>query len=420
MTMRGLTLLNRARELFEQEALLLPGLYVDHEVYELEKERIFAKTWIFLAHESEIPRPGDYVVRYVCDDSFLVCRTDSGEIRVLYNMCRHRGAQLCRAERGNTSTFVCPYHGWTFKNTGELVGVPYEAEIFGSQKLDKKKWSLYSPRVEKLYGMIFVNLDPDAPSLREFLAGAEWYLAFYFEGGLKVCGPPHRWIVHANWKVGEENFIGDDYHVGFLHRSTLQVGIIPAEYDFLKHGVMVHCGPWGGFFISSGFPPFVHHPAEALEGIRQKLTPEQVAIVERRLLLGNSSLFPNLSFLVPGAPYLTVRIWRPLGAEQMEIWSWCFVPEEAPEEFTQEAYRAYILQFGPSGTVEQDDTEAWNSITRACRGMLANRIPLNSQMGLNHWEPIADWPGPGTAYPFGFTEFNQRHFWRLYFKYMLG
>jgi phenylpropionate dioxygenase-like ring-hydroxylating dioxygenase large terminal subunit len=416
--MRGINLLESAKELFEKEALLLPGLYVDPEVFELEKERIFARSWVFLAHESEIPRPGDYVMRYICEDSFLVCRTENGEISVLYNMCRHRGTQLCRAERGNTVAFRCPYHGWTFKNTGELIGVPYESEVFGG--INKREWSLYSPRVETLYGMIFVNLDPEAPSLKEFLAGAEWYLAFYLEGGMEVCGPPHRWIVPANWKVGAENFIGDDYHVGFLHRSALEVQIIPAPYDFLKHGVMVHCGPWGGFLIGGGFPSLVHYPSELHEEIKRKLQPGQVAVIEKQLLLGNSTLFPNLSFLVPGAPYLTIRVWRPLGAERMEIWSWCLVAREAPEEFKQSAYRAYVLQFGTSGTVEQDDTEAWSSITRACKGIVANRIPLNSRMGLDCWEPSADWPGPGTAYPFGYIEANQRSFWRLYFQYMLG
>ena len=80
---------------------------------------------MFLAHESEIPTPGDYVVRRIVDDSFIVCRDEAGAIRVLFNMCLHRGMQVCRSELGNTSHFRCPYHAWTYKNTGELIGVPF-------------------------------------------------------------------------------------------------------------------------------------------------------------------------------------------------------------------------------------------------------------------------------------------------------
>src|SRR5713226_6232926 len=109
---------------------MLPArVFNDADIHELEKERIFSRTWMFLAHESEIAKPGDYVQRYIADDSFIVARDETMAIRVLFNACRHRGTLLCRAEMGNAPYFRCSYHGWTYKNTGELLSVPHHQEI---------------------------------------------------------------------------------------------------------------------------------------------------------------------------------------------------------------------------------------------------------------------------------------------------
>ena len=102
-------------------------IYGDPEIFALERDRLFARSWVFLAHESEIPDPGDYVVRRVLADSFIVARDESGVVRVMFNMCLHRGMQVCRAEMGNASHFRCPYHAWTYRNDGRLAGLPFHA-----------------------------------------------------------------------------------------------------------------------------------------------------------------------------------------------------------------------------------------------------------------------------------------------------
>ena len=99
-------------------------VYADPEIFALERDRLFARSWVFLAHESEIPDPGDYVVRRVLADSFIVARDESGVVRVMFNMRLHRGMQLCRAEMGNASHFRCPYHAWTYRNDGRLAACP--------------------------------------------------------------------------------------------------------------------------------------------------------------------------------------------------------------------------------------------------------------------------------------------------------
>src|SRR4051812_20923487 len=114
-----------------REGMVPAQIYGGQEGFQLERERVFGRSWFFLAHESEIPEPGDYVVRRIVDDSFIVVRDEDGVVRVLFNMCLHRGMQVCRTELGNASHFRCPYHAWTYKNTGELTGVPFHDDAYG-------------------------------------------------------------------------------------------------------------------------------------------------------------------------------------------------------------------------------------------------------------------------------------------------
>ena len=116
-----------------RQGMIPAHIYGDPEIFALERDRLFARSWVFLAHESEIPDPGDYVVRRVLADSFIVARDESGVVRVMFNMCLHRGMQVCRAEMGNASHFRCPYHAWTYRNDGRLVGLPFHAEAYGGR-----------------------------------------------------------------------------------------------------------------------------------------------------------------------------------------------------------------------------------------------------------------------------------------------
>ena len=122
-------------------------IFNDREIYELEIEKVFGKAWCFLAHESEIPRPGDYVTRYIANNNIIVARDEKGQIHAHLNMCRHRGNMMCKSEMGNASHFRCSYHGWVYKNSGELIGVPYFNEAY-DRKLRRADWGLVKVRID--------------------------------------------------------------------------------------------------------------------------------------------------------------------------------------------------------------------------------------------------------------------------------
>ena len=141
--------------------LIAPAVFSDPDLYQAELRRVFTRTWVFLGHESEIPNRGDFVQRNIGEDPFIVIRDDNGDVRVLLNACRHRGATVCRVQAGNARMFVCPYHGWTYTNSGELSGVP--VRNLGYAKLKLSDWGLYAaPNVAVYSGLIFANLDKDA------------------------------------------------------------------------------------------------------------------------------------------------------------------------------------------------------------------------------------------------------------------
>ena len=139
----------------------------DQEVHDLEQRQLFARAWCFLAHETEIPQPGDYVTRYIGNNNLIVARDEHGVVHASLNMCRHRGNVMCKAEMGNASHFRCSYHGWTYKNSGELIGVPYMKEGYEG-RLRRKDWALVGVRVESYGGLLFGCLDILGVRLQKF------------------------------------------------------------------------------------------------------------------------------------------------------------------------------------------------------------------------------------------------------------
>ena len=127
-------LLQRCAELLRSPAGAVLGclaynyngeIFVSDEIYRQEQEQVFARAWLFIGHESQIPKPGDYLTSSMGEESVILCRDQTGRIHVFLNSCRHRGMKVCRYDEGNTTVFTCPYHGWSYGTDGRLVGVPF-------------------------------------------------------------------------------------------------------------------------------------------------------------------------------------------------------------------------------------------------------------------------------------------------------
>ncbi|MCV7196872.1 aromatic ring-hydroxylating dioxygenase subunit alpha [Mycobacterium angelicum] len=419
-------------------------IYNDTELFALETERLFSRTWMFVAHESEIPQDGDYVVRRVLDDSFIIARDSSGKVQAFFNMCLHRGMQVCRAEMGNASNFRCPYHGWTYRNDGRLTGLPFHRDAYGGDEgFTKGQTLLPAPSLGNYNGLIFINLDPNAEPLADFLGDFRFYLDYYTRQstqGLQVRGP-QRWRIKANWKIGAENFAGDMYHTPHTHASIVEIGLFrEPKAQKRKDGATYWADCGGG--TTYKLPPggfeermrYVGYPDEMIARIKEMWTPQQQQVVgEDGFMISAATCFPNLSFVhnwpkLPESeqvlPFISIRQWQPISANETEVCSWFAVDAAAPEQFKRDSYKAYLMCFGSSGMFEQDDVENWVSLTTTAGGSMARRLLLNSRMGLLHDDrPVSpelsaeSFHGPGRA-QVGYNEYNQRELLKLWAQHL--
>src|SRR5262245_26401311 len=138
--------------------LLNRRIFADREIYELEREHLFARCWLYLGHESEVPHPGDFVTTYMEEEPIILCRDLAGRLRAFLNLCRHRGNRVRRADRGNTKLFTCSYHGWTYSTDGKLAIVPM-AEAFAAFIGTRGDLSR-ACNSEGYKGLIFATFDP--------------------------------------------------------------------------------------------------------------------------------------------------------------------------------------------------------------------------------------------------------------------
>ncbi|WP_145013301.1 aromatic ring-hydroxylating dioxygenase subunit alpha [Mycobacterium marseillense] len=421
-------------------------IYNDRELFALEKERLFGRAWTFVGHESEIRHDGDYVVRRVLDDSFIITRDSAGEVRALFNMCLHRGMQVCRAEMGNASNFRCPYHGWTYRNDGRLTGLPFHREAYGGDEgFAKNQTLLPAPNFASYNGLLFISLDPNAEPLQDFLGDFRFYLDYYTKqsaGGVEVRGP-QRWRIKANWKMGAENFAGDMYHTPHTHASIVDIGLFrEPKAQKRKDGATYWAHRGGG--TTYKLPPgnfeermrYVGYPDDMIDRIRDVWTPQQQRVVgEDGFMISAATCFPNLSFVhnwpkLPGSeqvlPFISIRLWQPISENETEVCSWFAVDSAAPPQYKQDSYKAYLMCFGSTGMFEQDDVENWVSLTTTAGGSMARRLLLNSRMGLLADDrPVVEalapnaFHGPGRA-QVGYNEHNQRALLTMWADYLQG
>lgn len=199
-------------------------LYTDAGLFTLEMSRVFGASWVYLAHESQVAEPNSFFRTRLGLRPIIVVRDRDGRLRALFNRCSHRGASVCRQSSGTAKAFTCPYHGWTFANTGQLTGVPWP-EGYAEDLKDGRFNLAQVPRVESYRGFIFGTLNRTAPPIADYLGEIatpidEW-LDRHPGGELRVC-EANRLKYKGNWKLAYDN-ASDGYHVIFSHRSLLMM-----------------------------------------------------------------------------------------------------------------------------------------------------------------------------------------------------
>jgi phenylpropionate dioxygenase-like ring-hydroxylating dioxygenase large terminal subunit len=408
----------------DDASLISRRCWSDPTVYALEKAGIFARSWLFLGHESQIRQPGDFVQAYMCETPVILARGQDGGIHATVNSCSHRGLPVCRADHGNSKRFVCPYHSWSYSVEGELLTIPQESEV--RHKPDKTRLGLKRvPRVASWRGLIFGSFNENIVALDDYLGDMRFYLDAFldrFAGGIEFMGAPHRWVINANWKLPVENQLGDVNHGAFLHSA-----IIPREaqdtIEKLGYSVVTAPGHGATFRLMPRDTP-VDEVAWGMEAVGaifggddvqnylreiQAKAAERVGDVRARMKGLTYGIYPNLSFLWSNTSF---KVSHPRGPGKVEYWSWAVVPADAPEEFKRILRTNYSSFFGPAGILEQEDSEVWMQQYIGSNIDFADDKPYYYGLGLNEEKPHPELPGLVSVTA---NEFYARHFftrWR--------
>lgn len=205
---------HRTVESHQSGALTMPGeRYTSDDVLRAERERIFAREWNCVGRSSRLGNAGDFIVRNVAGESIIILRDRGGDLRAFFNVCRHRGTQLCNLTTGQFSeTIQCPYHAWTYATDGRLVGAPQMQDVEG---FDKRDYPLHAAAIAEWEGFIFVNVDEDpTPFARAFAPMLHRFERFQL-GGL-VVGHSVTYDVRANWKLVFQNY-SECLHCPMIH-----------------------------------------------------------------------------------------------------------------------------------------------------------------------------------------------------------
>jgi len=349
------------------------AVYTDPALFQLEMERVFERTWVFVAHDSEVAKIGDFKTAYIGLKPVIVSRDKGNKINVLLNRCRHRAAAVCRELHGNAKNFSCKYHGWTYGLDGKLIGLTMQQGGYPAET-DKSTLGLHKvSRVDSYRGFIFASMAVDGPTLKEHLAPVRDLFDYQLDhspiGRIVAKRGTHRTRYQGNWKFQAENST-DGYHGNFVHQSFWQImgkfgneGGQHGNYkevDLSKiharrekgrtagfkngHGLLQYPMPEGGLAVDGDGPD-----AEYMRLMKQSYSQEQL---EKIMPQYNLWIFPNLGILLD-----QIRVIRPISPGETEVTLQFYDLEGVPNEYNLARFSGYERFFGPASFGSPDDVE---------------------------------------------------------------
>jgi benzoate/toluate 1,2-dioxygenase alpha subunit len=350
-------------------------MFTDEEIFQLEMQHIFEGSWVFIAHESQIPNPNDFITTYIGRQPIILTRTRNGDLKALLNACAHRGSALELARAGNKKLFVCPFHGWSFENNGKIVSCGETPTAGYGPGFKKEDHDLrQAPKVESYRGFIFGSLNPDVPALPDYLGSAKAFIDLIVDqdpnGEIEVLPGSHSYTYDGNWKLQAENGV-DGYHVNMIHGNYV---LTQDNRQRIANGREVTTAVDVGNFsrFSGGYYALDNgHVVLWNESPNPEVRPAHASRDRLVDKFGedrakwmtdcwrNLFLYPNLFLMDQMSSQ--IRMFRPLAVDKTLVTAFCFAPKSEAPELRAKRLRQYEDFFNATGMATPDDLAAFNA-----------------------------------------------------------
>jgi benzoate/toluate 1,2-dioxygenase subunit alpha len=356
-------------------------IFTNTDLFELEMKHIFESNWVYLAHESQILNNNDYYTTWIGRQPVVITRDKNGELHAVINACAHKGAMLCRKKHGNKGTFTCPFHGWSFANTGKLLKVkdvktteyPVQFNTNGSHDLKKVA------RFQSYRGFLFGSVNADVVPLEDYLGETRVIIDQIVDqaaNGLEVLRGNSSYIYDGNWKMQMENGC-DGYHVSTVHwnyaatmdrRKVEGTKAVDAN-SWSKSVAGVYGFDHGHILLwTKTMNPEVRPVYQYRDEIKDRVGEAKADFIVNQTR--NLCLYPNVFLMDQFSTQ--IRVVRPISVDKTEVTIFCFAPkgESAADRATR--IRQYEDFFNVTGMGTADDLEEF----RACQAGYAGTTAL--------------------------------------------